>query len=114
MPISPENAARYPTDWKAISQRIKQRARWRCEGIPGVPCGAWNSEPHPETGSMVVLTVAHLDHQPENCADENLRALCQRCHNRYDVTHRRRNAAQTRRRAKRNSELNFEVGGSDA
>jgi 5-methylcytosine-specific restriction endonuclease McrA len=32
----------------------------------------------------VVLTVAHLDHQPENCDPENLRAWCQRCHNRYD------------------------------
>jgi len=37
----------------------------------------------------IVLTVAHLDHQPENCADENLRAWCQRCHNRYDMKTRR-------------------------
>jgi hypothetical protein len=36
-----------------------------------------------------VLTVAHLDHQPENCAEDNLRAMCQGCHNRYDVPHRR-------------------------
>ena len=33
----------------------------------------------------VVLTVAHLDHQPENCERWNLQALCQRCHNRYDA-----------------------------
>lgn len=33
----------------------------------------------------IVLTVAHLDHTPENCADENLKALCQKCHNRYDA-----------------------------
>ena len=33
----------------------------------------------------VVLTVAHLDHQPENCERSNLKALCQRCHNRYDA-----------------------------
>lgn len=37
----------------------------------------------------VVLTVAHLDHQPENCSDANLVALCQRCHNLYDGPHRR-------------------------
>lgn len=37
----------------------------------------------------VVLTVAHLDHTPENCADENLRAWCQRCHNVYDAPMRR-------------------------
>ena len=33
----------------------------------------------------IILTVAHLDHSPENCTDENLKALCQRCHNRYDA-----------------------------
>lgn len=43
----------------------------------------------------IVLTVAHLDHQPENCEPSNLKALCQRCHNRYDMTHRRKNAAAT-------------------
>lgn len=37
----------------------------------------------------VILTVAHLDHQPENCADDNLRALCQRCHNTLDAPMRR-------------------------
>lgn len=37
----------------------------------------------------IVLTVAHLDHTPENCADDNLKALCQRCHNRYDAAQRR-------------------------
>lgn len=37
----------------------------------------------------IVLTVAHLDHTPENCGDENLRAWCQRCHNRYDAKARR-------------------------
>jgi hypothetical protein len=53
----------------------------------------------------IVLTVAHLDHQPENCADENLKAMCQRCHLRYDVDHHRRNAARTRRAQKNNREL---------
>ena len=37
----------------------------------------------------VVLTVAHLDHQPENCDPDNLRAWCQRCHNAYDAPMRR-------------------------
>ena len=47
----------------------------------------------------VVLTVAHLDHQPENCAPDNLRAWCQRCHNAYDAPMRARGAAD-RRKAK--------------
>jgi 5-methylcytosine-specific restriction endonuclease McrA len=42
--------------------------------------------------------VAHLDHDPANCAPENLRALCQRCHLRYDRFEHGRNAAETRRR----------------
>lgn len=95
MPIRPENKARYPKDWKAISRRIRfDRADNRCED-----CGAENYQPHPITGSKVVLTVAHLDHTPENCADENLKALCQRCHNRLDAPMRRR-GVQERARAR--------------
>ena len=53
----------------------------------------------------VVLTIAHLDHQPENCAPENLRAWCQRCHLRYDAQHHAANAAATRRARKAVAEL---------
>lgn len=45
----------------------------------------------------IVLTIAHLDHTPENCADDNLKALCQRCHLRYDAKHHAETAAATRR-----------------
>jgi hypothetical protein len=45
----------------------------------------------------VVLTIAHLDHQPENCAGENLRAWCQRCHLAHDRPHHLANAQATRR-----------------
>jgi hypothetical protein len=90
MPIRPENRARYPKDWKAISLRIRARAEGRCEGSPPFPdCRAENGKSHPVTGSIVVLTVAHLDHRPENCEDDNLRAMCQRCHNTYDAPMRR-------------------------
>jgi 5-methylcytosine-specific restriction endonuclease McrA len=53
----------------------------------------------------VVLTIAHLDHMPENCADDNLRAWCQRCHLRYDADHHKRNAQATRRKALRTADL---------
>ena len=92
MPIRPENLARYPKSWPVISYCIRaDRARWRCEW-----CGALHKYPHPVTGSRVILTVAHLDHQPENNKPDNLAALCQRCHNRYDAPHRR--ASLKRRR----------------
>lgn len=94
MPIRPENKARYPKDWKAISLEVRKAAGWACEGSPAYPdCRARNARPHPATGSTVVLTVAHLDHIPENCGEPgnrpNLKAWCQRCHNTYDMPMRR-------------------------
>jgi hypothetical protein len=91
MPILPENRALYPAEWPAISRRIRfGRAGGRCEW-PG--CTAEHGQPHPETGSKVVLTCAHLDHRPEHVDEGNLLALCQRCHLAYDAEHHR----QTRR-----------------
>ena len=88
MPIRPENRARYPDDWPAIRERILDRAGGCCEGSPAYSdCRAENHRPHPVTGSHVVLTIAHLDHTPENCVDSNLRAWCQRCHLEYDKEH---------------------------
>lgn len=101
MPIRPENRARYPANWKAISLAVREAAAWRCEGSTDFPnCRAAQGEPHPDTGSKVVLTVAHLDHQPENCARANLRAMCQRCHLNYDRDHHARTRAATRREGK--------------
>ena len=101
MPIRPECKALYPKDWKRISLRIRtERAGNLCEW-----CKAENGQPHPVTGSKVVLTVAHLDHDPRNCDDTNLRALCQRCHLSYDAEHHRHTRERTRRAALKNSEL---------
>jgi len=77
MPTPAENQDRYPEDWKAISRAIRECAGGRCEFTCHVirPCrAAINGEAHHLTGSEVVLTVAYLDHQPENCAPENLKA----------------------------------------
>jgi hypothetical protein len=85
MPILPENKKRYPKNWKEISLYIRfERAKGCCE-----VCGARHLEPHPITGSCVILTTAHLDHQPENCDYSNLKAMCQKCHNNYDRKHRK-------------------------
>lgn len=91
MPIKPENRDRYPSNWKEIRALILERAGHCCEGSPSFPdCRARNHQPHPVTGSRVVLTIAHLDHTPENCLPGNLRAWCQRCHLTYDRAHRRK------------------------
>lgn len=77
----PINYKEYPPDWSQRRERILKRARNRCEF-----CGAKNHETHPKTGSMVVLTIAHLDHDHDNwnVPDDRLKALCQRCHLNYD------------------------------
>src|SRR5574338_65833 len=89
--MSPMRQELYPDNWPEISLRIRQRAGWRCEFF-----GAENGKPHPETGSKVVLTVAHYpDPDPMNCADSNLHSLCQLCHNRLDAPMRAKNRKRT-------------------
>lgn len=97
MPIKRENRDRYPSNWREIRAKILERASFCCEGAPGFfpDCRAMDGRAHPETGSTVVLTVAHLDHTPENCAPDNLRALCQRCHLAYDRQHHAEEARKT-------------------
>jgi hypothetical protein len=108
MPIRPENKARYPADWPAISQRIRfERAAGRCEcegecgrGTHAGRCPNRHGEPAYGTGSKVVLTTAHRDHTPENCDDANLFAACQGCHLHYDRDHHAQTAARTRQAAR--------------
>jgi 5-methylcytosine-specific restriction endonuclease McrA len=71
----------YPKDWQEIRKRILIRAKNKCEF-----CKAENHKPHPLTKSIVVLTIMHLDHDPENheIKDSRLRAACQRCHLNFD------------------------------
>ena len=45
---------------------------------------------------VIVLTVAHLDHTPENCDPANLKAMCQGCHLHYDRDHHAETRARTR------------------
>lgn len=106
MPIRAENKGRYPKNWQAISQRIRfERAAGQCEctGECGHHhanslddrCAAEHGKPHPETLSKVCLTVAHLPgREIEQCGDDDLKAMCQRCHNRMDAPMRREGIKQ--------------------
>jgi 5-methylcytosine-specific restriction endonuclease McrA len=132
MPIKPENKARYPRDWQQIRARILSRAQNRCEqcGAPnrtmvmrdsttymladgqvfeattGEKLGLARGSEYPGTRSvLIVLTIAHLDHTPENCDESNLLAFCQRCHLAYDKTHHIANSRATRRHGKAAGEL---------
>lgn len=122
MPIKPENKKLYPKNWKEISLFIRtERANGKCEfcGIENYSIGHWvmdkfiksyaawdamnnhgidlyESIPIEKKFVKVILTVAHLDHNPSNCDYSNLRALCQRCHLTYDANHHAKNAKRTR------------------
>lgn len=84
----------YPDDWNEVAKRVKDAAHWCCQRCflqcrrPGE-----TFDTHKRT-----LTVAHLDHDPANCSDENLVAMCAPCHLDYDKHHHARNAARTRLR----------------
>jgi len=100
----PIDYRQYPSDWKARRERILRRAgqhtdcygnfhEARCEW-----CHAVNHDIHPRTGSIVVLTIAHLDHDKLNhdVTDDRLAALCQACHLGYDGEHHRHKRRMTR------------------
>ena len=116
-PISRERRALYPPDWHEISAAIRARAgdQCECEG----ECGLHRDNPGPRrcverngesaiwARGRVVLTVAHLDHDPRNCDPGNLKAMCQRCHLRYDAPLHATNSKATRDR-KRGQSVAFD------
>jgi len=104
MPIRPENLSRYPKDWKLRSHFVRfVRGKGRCEW-----CGATHGQPHPVTGSKVILTAAHIyDHRPEAASLLNLAGLCQRCHNIYDAPMRRAGIKQRAETTARQCTIKF-------
>lgn len=123
MPI--KDKSKYPPDWKAISKRIRERDGQRCKwcGVANYAVGArdrfgeWHDEDSIHCMNSgcgihlfgedfpkiikIVLTVAHIDHDTANNADDNLAALCQKCHLTHDAKFHVANARGTRIEKKR-------------
>lgn len=110
MPIKPENKHLYPDNWKTeIRPSILERANNCCE-FCGVQNYSFrykfdhdeilppNSNVSLKQYSKIVLTIAHLDHNPTNNHPDNLKALCQKCHLNYDKEQHMYNSALTRRK----------------
>lgn len=88
----PMEIERYPANWKQIAYKVKDAADWKCE-----ICGKQCRRPgEPFDTHKRTLTVAHLNHTPEDCRSENLKAMCAPCHLKYDAAHH----AETRRKKK--------------
>ncbi len=108
MPLTKEARALYPGNWRQIRTEVLARAGNRCECLG--ECGLHRTTPGPRrcveahqapakwARGTVVLTIAHLNHNPKDSRRRNLKAMCQRCHLRYDLPHHQRNAAATRDR----------------
>ena len=71
---------RYPSNWPAISRRIRARDGWRCRW-----CGVGNTLLGPDTLRPIRLTAMHLDRDPSNNEDWNLVCACRPCHVAYDA-----------------------------
>ena len=76
----PMDRSRYPPDWESIAFGVKQRANWVCE-----VCRKQCRRPGEKFDSHKrTLTVAHINHTPEDCDKNNLVAACAPCHLDYD------------------------------
>ena len=96
----------YPPEWPELRAAVLARAGNCCEGAGRYPdCRAANHEPHPDTGSRVILTTAHLPGTSKRSTNiDDLRCLCQRCHLDLDRNHHIAKAAVTR--ARKRDQLN--------
>lgn len=88
----------YPPNWEEIALEVKTSAEFCCESC-GKEClgpgEAWVDflkrmnwpigRCLEEKMGRYVLTTAHLNHRPDQCDRDNLRAWCNCCHGRYDL-----------------------------
>ncbi|MEM9136596.1 MAG: hypothetical protein AAGB01_04515 [Cyanobacteria bacterium P01_F01_bin.42] len=105
----PMDRSLYPDNWDELALKIKTEANWHCTEC-GRPCRqpgesfddflkrCWSpnlemqyptyeleGDQRISKAGRFKLTVAHLDHEPQNCDRTNLKALCAPCHGTYDL-----------------------------
>jgi hypothetical protein len=68
----------------------------------------YGDDPEAPKVLVIVLTTAHLDHDPANCAPANLAPMCQRHHLAYDHQLHQTNSYMTRRERANTMELPLE------
>lgn len=95
----PHDAAGQGLDWPSLQRLTYSEARQFAAEWDDAQGGDG------EKPIVIVLTCAHLDHQPENCDPSNLRMFCQRHHLAHDHQHHQANAQATRRARAGTAEL---------
>lgn len=126
----PIDYSKYPPNWKTeIVPRILKRANGCCEECdvpnyaliyrPEKGSSKWELAPVGHASDAlaldghklikIILTIAHLNHDKENfdVKDEELKALCQRCHLNYDRSRHSENRKYGRDHRNNNYKLNF-------
>jgi len=79
--------------WQAYKEKL------RVLPLNPLECGVLNYSWHPDTGSKVILTTAHLCRCARKCGElSHLRLLGQRCHLTLDVELHAQQAAERLRR----------------
>lgn len=93
----PIDYKKYCKDWKLRSLFIRRyRAKDKCEVCGAINYSYVNKQtrelclPDEDDAIQIILTVAHLDHDITNNSFFNLKAMCQRCHLRYDAQEKAR------------------------
>ncbi len=95
----------YPDNWEELSAKIRKRSggQCECEGFcalhRGRRCVELNGKKAKFAGGKVVLTAAHLTHNPQDSRMKYLKAMCQRCHLRYDILLKNRLRADLKQKA---------------
>lgn len=86
----PHDAAGQGLEWPSMQ-------RWAYAEARQFAAESFDANPDGPKPIVIVLTVAHLNHDPTDCRPENLAAMCQRHHLAYDHDHHRASAQATRR-----------------
>jgi 5-methylcytosine-specific restriction endonuclease McrA len=126
VPLPIKDRSRYPKDWPQIRARVLERAENKCEqckapnretvmrfinypgwyatlegqvfGPDGEEKGWVRGSESPDYYPVrIVITIAHLDHDPSSLDEDRMRAWCQRCHLKHDQKLHIENAKATRR-----------------
>lgn len=94
---------KYVSNWREIALHIKHRDKWQCQDCD-LEFHRGQTRLLLDNGTIVHLTVHHIDADTMNNTDSNLISLCFPCHGRRDLALMR---LQHRRKCRENQLILF-------